>query len=411
MHKNLYSLILIVLINLLAIQSFGQEVGNLIFTANKDGTVNLDGEELGEFTKNQVQKFPLTPGDHFLQVKTIDGQVKDTIFSIEANKQLIIKLNFTKKSYSSNKNKVLIADLGFDIPGSSAVGIWQNNNPGLDYPNHPTFYYAFEEGDEIILNFEMTNRKGTNQIAVYSYPEFQLKYSNNEFQELKDVRVRVEKRGIYIFVLATNHLFSRSAQLRIERKPGSVSTVDFITSVRQEVKYTPVTIVEKQKNYINSGTNATFLEGKSRVIIPVNLPPNTVQWYYKIAASRDEAEINSTAEKMNLVSELSSLIDQTGTLSFGVELLSRPPASNHCDIYLLDYQNQRLFTNKQTYSYGLEGTRENINSGNVQITCCNNGQFYLGLKNPDSMYGIHTVIEVVAITAEEVLIMEAEAGS
>ncbi len=38
-------------------------------------------------------------------------------------------------------------------------------------------------------------------------------------------------------------------------------------------------------------------------------------------------------------------------------------------------------------------------AGNVKVTCCNNGQYYLGIRNPDGSYGINVSIEIVAITA------------
>jgi hypothetical protein len=36
----------------------------------------------------------------------------------------------------------------------------------------------------------------------------------------------------------------------------------------------------------------------------------------------------------------------------------------------------------------------------VDIDCCNTGNYYLGIKNPDNYTGINTIIAVVAIVKE-----------
>ena len=254
----------------------------------------------------------------------------------------------------------------------------------------------------------LPNNKGTNHIKVFTYPDLNEVYSLSNFQELEDVILKVEKRNIYIFAFATNHVFNRSIQLNIERVPIGTETIDFNTAVTLKTDYKPVSLIENEVNYINSYSNEAFKGGKSRLVIPVNLPANTIRWYYTVAASRDENAINQVSEQVSLFSDLSRLIDRTGALSFGIEALTAPPATDYIDVYLLDYQNLQLYNSQVAYSYILEGSRENIKSGNINISCCNQGQFYLAIKNPDSMHGVHALLEVVAITVERKLIMEAE---
>ena len=132
-------------------------------------------------------------------------------------------------------------------------------------------------------------------------------------------------------------------------------------------------------------------------MFPLIFPENTVKWYYDFSASRDEQQIENISGTLSLASELSTLIDQSGLLGFGIDQLTQPPGSDYCDIYLLDHHNSSLFTSKQEYEYFTEGTRENIKSGVVEVECCVNLPTYLGIKNPDDFYGIHGAIEVAAI--------------
>ena len=108
---------------------------------------------------------------------------------------------------------------------------------------------------------------------------------------------------------------------------------------------------------------------------------------------------------MKLFSELTKLIDQTGTLSFGVNVLTQPPCANYCDIYLLDENNRAPFLNKDDgyWKNFSEGSRQNLMSGVVQVgNCCTSKNFYLGIKNPDYGYGIAVMIEIVAIVEKAV---------
>jgi hypothetical protein len=100
---------------------------------------------------------------------------------------------------------------------------------------------------------------------------------------------------------------------------------------------------------------------------------------------------------MSLASDLSKLLDSSGSLGFAIELLSVPPGADYCDVYLIDNNNYSVFLNKNPFSYYPVGTRENIKSANVEVSSKFESSIYLGIKNPDSMHGINVVIKVAAI--------------
>ena len=89
-------------------------------------------------------------------------------------------------------------------------------------------------------------------------------------------------------------------------------TILAITSTLSYSQYTKTertskTIVQQRSFYLNGGLRASA-GGKSRVVIPFDLPKNTIEWYYSFSTS----EGTSGTKNLNLAIQLSSyLVDQT----------------------------------------------------------------------------------------------------
>jgi len=155
-------------------------------------------------------------------------------------------------------------------------------------------------------------------------------------------------------------------------------------------------IIETRSIYLNGGLRSQF-GGNSRVYIKIDLPPNTVQWYYSFSTSAGE----SGTQNLNLGLQLSSLlVDSSGLASSTIEI---PEGSNSIDVYLCDWENIQLFKNKTdndggTFYYMTEGTVQNTRHALVEIDDIRSGSWYLGLKNPSELNGVNVTIEVVAIS-------------
>lgn len=162
-------------------------------------------------------------------------------------------------------------------------------------------------------------------------------------------------------------------------------------------RYHTVKVLNPQQGYLVS----YFNPGQSRTVIPVQLPPNTVSWYYEFTAFRELAQLQAARAKFQLAAELSSLMDNSGSLKLAINALTTPPGGNICNVYLLqDTKQTDLFTRKQAFAYIREGTRSSLTSAVVPLPAPANPTFYLGLHNPDNMYGIHYALEVVAVVEE-----------
>lgn len=394
--------------------------GTILVITNLNSKVLLDGSLLGQAEANKPYKISTTTGEHYIQVQAdVDGKVLDKgeVISIEEGKQKVVKIQLDLPSATTPaaSSAVHVAELNFTLTGILAVASWENNNPNQAYP-HPTYLFAFEKGDEISLDLTMSNRKGTNAITVATYPAGVVKYTNNAFTELNGLKIKVEERSIYSFTFATNHTFERNCVLKVSRKPSSPQTAHFNTNVARQKVYKPVTITETQTLYVNSGSNATWKGGKSRVLVPVTLPANTVEWVYRVSASRSQQDIDNVQENFQLFAELTKLtlkLSGAGLVAgkaagIAIDQLAMPPGSDYCDVFLLDYNNIANFEakNDEGWKHYLQGTRQNIKSGNVKVDCCKEGQYYLGIRNPDTYNGVIISIEVIAITVADEYVME-----
>lgn len=164
--------------------------------------------------------------------------------------------------------------------------------------------------------------------------------------------------------------------------------------------------IQTDKFYLNSTSNALVKGGKNRVLIPIHLPYNTQEWYYRYTSSRNEEDITGTLNTFNLAGELTQYINSKNPLKSAVNSLATPPGANICDIYVLNEMNAKLFRDKEDFDYVISASRENYKSGNVLVKNNNNELIYLGINNPDGLHGIHIAIEIVAIVAEESQIEE-----
>jgi hypothetical protein len=184
-------------------------------------------------------------------------------------------------------------------------------------------------------------------------------------------------RGIVLLLL----FFAFSAN-------SQVSTIEYNTHVVQQA----------QNIYLNS---ATRIGGKTRSTVTVDLPPNTVEWYYSFTTSENPPQRNV----LNLASQLTSTFTGSKLIGEAVKDLFAPTGSAVCDIYLLSEDNVGKFIDKEdlgfgSYRYLPSGTRENIKNSVVKVNAPLSGRYYLGLRNPSGMVGLNIQIEIIAVVRE-----------
>ena len=377
----------------------------VLVLSNAAGQVLIDGAAVGDIEANKPLIQEVAAGDHLVQLAWSNNgraEVKNEMVTVEAGKQKAV--NFTVEQTaaviaSTVLDRVLVADQNVLVSG-----ILVNSLNGVVKPSE--FMYGFEAGDEVVLDITMSNLKGTNSLTVSTYPGGVVLYSNLAFQALTDQRFRIQERGILKFSLTTNHMIDRNAFVKVWRIPAITATADFNTNVVRKKIYTTLEVVEKHEVIVNSRSSMT---GSTRTVVPVSLPINTVEWYYRFSAHKIES--STQASTNSLVGELAGALvgsnAMVGTVSGLLGSLSTPKGAEACDVFLIDQANYNPFLSKSPdFQHYPAASRTNLNSGNVRVDCCLQGQWYLGLRNNAFSDGIKVQLEVVAITAEEDWVME-----
>ncbi len=177
-------------------------------------------------------------------------------------------------------------------------------------------------------------------------------------------------------------------------------TFKFCYAQEFETKRESHQLIENRSIYLNGGVRAS-MGGKSRTIIKVDLPPNTVEWYYSFTTSKGK----SGDKNLGLALQLSALlVDQSGVSSEFFSQIEVPEGVASADIYVCDRSNIDNFIKKESYNYNIKGSTENTRQAVVVINDVLSGSVYLGLKNPSEMNGLNISIEVVAITETQIAI-------
>jgi tetratricopeptide (TPR) repeat protein len=179
--------------------------------------------------------------------------------------------------------------------------------------------------------------------------------------------------------------------------------VGYCTALAQveTTEYRVVSVVSEQQFYLNSSTR---INGKTRTYITVDLPPNTVKWYYAVATELNQG---STAG-LQLASKMTKLVDRSGISETLLYNAFASTGSSVIDVYQLDGRNIVPFIDKAdywggTFSYNLSNSRENFGGGVVAASPMPGGKCYLGLRNTSSMDGKYVRIEVTALVKELVV--------
>jgi len=157
-------------------------------------------------------------------------------------------------------------------------------------------------------------------------------------------------------------------------------------------KYKTVTIVNQTTKYLNSGGRA-ILGGVSRIPIRVDLPQNTVAWYYSFTTS---AGVSGTS-MLNLAIQVAAFAEAGSLGGIVAENIKVPNGSNSVDVWLMPLDQKDNFMKEKSVERYDDlsdfNTKQDVKLINNLLT----GSYYLGLRNPSALEGINITIEVVAL--------------
>lgn len=269
-------------------------------------------------------------------------------------------------------------------------------------------YFGFAAGDQIVFNCSERDKKELREIEVLEYP-YNSKFAVFKKSEIKNEILPVAKTGVYRFRFYNNAIGSRKCKIKIQRIPASEETEGFNTKIVWHTQYDtgyyavqqPIVKQEYILQSIFSLTtqmNSSSKGNKSRIIFPVQLPENTIEWYYRVSVLNVQ-RINET--HLNLTQELTTLMKQKEGIQFGPEDLLQLPGEAYCDVYIMSSENATRFEAGDEYKFSLVGSSQHIKSGITKVYGSCATPLYLGINNPDSDKEVHIQLECVAIVLKE----------
>lgn len=156
--------------------------------------------------------------------------------------------------------------------------------------------------------------------------------------------------------------------------------------------------------YLCSVTNINATGNRSRTTFKVDLPENTVEWYYIFSTQKntEPAPINLLVQANGLMRKMAPGSEIVGSI---LGRLTTNIGIDRCDIYVATKEGADDFMAREYMNWVhsaptrhlREGARLGVSSGKVAIDDVLSGTVYLCVKNPNSMTGIYVDLQVVAL--------------
>lgn len=285
-----------------------------------------------------------------------------------------------------------------------------NSEFELEASTTKEWYFACDAGDEMVLRCTVKGGGTFEKIEFGRYNDASLLTVSKASKHSE--KLDILERGIYVLRI---HSADQKNQMKLSvRQKGEtdfpranaiswLTVQDTIWSrpskyMVDSTLYIPTLVHQSQHFFLNSASN---LIGRTRVTLPIELPENTVRWFYTYTCFRDAEQAQKISKTFDLAGQLAGWLIGSGGKIIGLtaSALTAPPGGDQCDVYLLDDKQMRAFRDKEDFSYKVSGTRENYASGVVEITD-EIGDVHLGFRNNSILHGIHISVEVAAIVEE-----------
>jgi len=174
----------------------------------------------------------------------------------------------------------------------------------------------------------------------------------------------------------SNYVFS---QTKLEKVLNTLSAI--FTAVAEE-HYQAVNVASETIT-INSSSNAMWSGGKSRGAIKFTLPEGTKEYALRVTVIPVKSNFQYEPD------ETFFSIIQKGS---GNEVAA--PQNNGINIYFLNRSyDAQSFVDKNNFNYLWK--LDNVNSF-VQSRPADAGNYWIGVQNPSSVYGLKAIVEIVA---------------
>jgi hypothetical protein len=163
--------------------------------------------------------------------------------------------------------------------------------------------------------------------------------------------------------------------------------------------YMVVPIISQQSFYLTVGFHAMGNNGSIQAL-QINLPANTVEWYYTVTTKSGRGQFSNS----DLTGQLVKLVDPDCGMATNGSV--RVPGGNGvCDVYLMTnpHEVKKYVDKRPAVSFLMNDSRKHCVSGVVPVTDFLEGSCFLVIRNPNSSHGVNVNVEVTAIVLSTIV--------
>lgn len=274
-----------------------------------------------------------------------------------------------------------------------------------------TEYYGFAEGDKVIFNLTVENKKEIKDITISEYPN-SVKFADHTTDKVENKVLNIFRNSVYVFEYYNSNMGGRTINIKIQRVPKSESTKFFNTNIKW-VNKVDTTLIAKENTYLISSDTSivdvtdakvrvhsqTNLDNPNRTTVDFTLPANTIKWTYWIGVG-DEAQQAFKKDQVNFSkngAKIISSINPLAGLAFGLFTMTQVNAGNHVKYYFLP-----TFDDKQKFQAGqafMELKKGDVvaDFGLMSYPTKSNRDCYVGLVNDNMLQGIDVNVKILAV--------------
>ena len=296
------------------------------------------------------------------------------------------------------QNPIPVADQTFKLTGASE------------------HFYAFAEGDQILLQVEELTGKKIKSIEFSQYPEGHMLFRAYELDSVLSKTILIPKTGIFLLRFHEVGLQKKVCRFTLHRSPAGPETARFDTQIGWDVQATPAFRVGRKTVQSGKKVEMVSLSGQSTVNSskfylkkPVNayqftLPPNTRQWAYRVAvgqAVQDARQQDALKLKQAFhggAAKLMGIQPQTALAAFALGMaidLSTSKAGEDVDYAILDWDNWQHFSKGEDYKAFIYQSGVSVDAQRRYSPL--EGTFFFALRSDNLLDDITVTIDIEAV--------------
>ncbi len=286
------------------------------------------------------------------------------------------------------------------------------------------YLYAFAEGDQVQLYVQELTGKKIRAVEFSEYPDYPL-FRAYDLDSVLTKTITIPKTGIYLLRFQEVGMNKKICRFTLHRTAAGPESARMNTRVGWDIRENPQFRVGKRSVQTGKKTEVMSLGGQVTVAAskfftkkPVNayqftLPPNTLQWAYRISVGQAVTEARrQDADKLKSMLQsgavkIMGIQPQTALAAFALGMaidMTVTTGGEDVDYALVDWNNWQQFAKNENYNAYMQQTGMSVDVQRRYSPL--EGTFFFALRSDNWVDDITITIDIEAVT--EIPLFETE---